>query len=778
MKKWLALVPTLLFANSALAAVSLDFFTSKSFTQTNRAFESGQTSWSTWTVEDGVAKTTISNTKFSSGLTVSFDYSEYMAHPTVEVIYGGSCESGSLAAYTYWEGSWTSKGTFKSGQKFMIDADDTKIAFQAQTSKSSDCTVEISSISIGYTDELVVTKALFSTNPDEYTRKEDSIFVTLPFKVDISSLTPTFTGIYDSYTPTTAQDFTQGPVTYTFSDGGSATRKIVLSVSKTPGDTNATMESVFGFCTKKNTKSYTKEYLNSPYEPVTIQDLVKANTYCTEDASIVHPVNSGDTGTITLGLYKWIPDSLKKTMYGRLSQTEKYAGIQIPSLATKTWYVDGEEVSESSGLDLEKTVLKITSENGDPYRYYKFVYKWTEPVNEFETVLLLDTFAVDYFYPRTIYEPETPSDTGSIIYDIPYNATAQSKLFVCGTGEHYNFDGVFRSCEGTYIVKDTNTTVSVTGKISGSSGMYVTLTNGFDRRLYAIQVYKQTKAWPVNQVVALYLHRYIGNEHFSLIAGQQGSSALKYTIPLGTKDYYSDYEINVVNLDPFAYTYYEFGNDELEWESGQTVKITSVAENNQKRILSAIVTYSLAKKDANLRAFFVQVGSANIPGTIDQENKTIHVEVPFEINKKHVSIAFAGPDFSYSEGYEQYGTYDLSDTIEFDFHSADSSTTNIYKVFLTCNPLMYETGDDAIPQVTGVSKSRISWQGNVLVYEGDLNQVQSVAIFDALGKNVYLRQGLDRATLDMGFLKAGSYFVRIQTAGGLLVQKFSTRSGR
>ena len=85
---------------------------------------------------------------------------------------------------------------------------------------------------------------------------------------------------------------------------------------------------------------------------------------------------------------------------------------------------------------------------------------------------------------------------------------------------------------------------------------------------------------------------------------------------------------------------------------------------------------------------------------------------------------------------------------------------------------------DAIPQVTGVSKSRISWQGNVLVYEGDLNQVQSVAIFDALGKNVYLRQGLDRATLDMGFLKAGSYFVRIQTAGGLLVQKFSTRSGR
>ena len=778
MKKWLALVPTLLFANSALAAVSLDFFTSKSFTQTNQAFESGQTSWSTWTVEDGVAKTTISNTKFSSGLTVSFDYSEYIAHPTVEVIYGGSCESGSLAAYTYWEGSWSSKGTFKSGQKIMIDADDTKIAFQAQTSKSSDCTVEISSITIGYTDELVVTKALFSTNPDEYTRKEDSIFVTLPFKVDISSLTPTFAGLYSSYTPTTAQDFTQGPVTYTFSDGGSATRKIVLSLAKTPGDTNATMESVFGFCTKKDTKSYTKEYLNSPYEPVTIQDLVKANTYCTEDASIVHPVNSGDTGTITLGLYKWIPDSLKKTMYGRLSQTEKYAGIQIPSLATKTWYVNGEEVSESSGLDLEKTVLKITSENGDPYRYYKFVYKWTEPVNEFETVLLLDTLAVDYFYPRTIYEPETPSDTGSIIYDIPYNATAQSKLFVCGTGEHYNFDGVFRSCEGTYIVKDTNTTVSVTGKISGSSGMYVTLTNGFDRRLYAIKVYKQTKAWPVNQVVALYLHRYIGNEHFSLIAGQQGSTALKYTIPLGTKDYYSDYEINVVNLDPFAYTYYEFGNDELEWESGQTVKITSVAENNQKRILNAIVTYSLAKKDANLRAFYVQVGSANIPGTIDQENKTIHVEVPFEINKKHVSIAFAGPDFSYSEGYEQYGTYDLSDTIEFDFHSADSSTTNIYKVFLTCNPLMYETGDDAIPQVTGVSKSRISWQGNVLVYEGDLNQVQSVAIFDALGKNVYLRQGLDRATLDMGFLKAGSYFVRIQTAGGLLVQKFSTRSGR
>ncbi len=778
MKKWAVLLSAILSTGSALAAASLDFYSNKSFTETKYAFESDQTSWSGWTVENGKARTTISATKFSSGLTISLNYQGELAHPTLEVVYGGTCGSGSVAVYTYWDGYWSSRGSILSGKKYVtIDPEDTKVAFQAQTSKTTECTVEISSVTVAYASELAITKAEFSTTPDAYKRKGDSIFVTLPFRANIESATPSFSGVYSSFTPTAAQDFTQGPVTYTFSDGGSATKDVVLSVDKTPGDTNATMESVFGFCTKKNTKSYTKEYVNSPYVKVTTQDLVKANTYCTEDAAISHPTSLGDTGTITLSLYKWIPDSLKKQMYGRLDQSEKYAGLQIPSQASKKWYVNGEEVSESDGLDLENAVLKITSENGDPYHYYRFVYHWTEPVKEFETLLLLDTVAVDWFYPRTIYEPESPNDTGSIIYDIPYNATAQSRLFVCGTGEHYSFDGILMPCEGTFIVKDTNTTVSVTGKISGSSGMYVTLTNGFDKRHYAIQVFKQSAVWPVNQVVGIYLHRYVGNEHFSLIAGKQGATALKYTIPLGTNDYYSDYEINVINLDPFANTYYEMVNENLEWESGQTVKLTSEAENKQKRILSAIVTHTPEKKSVELRGFYVHIGSANFPGTIDQEDKTIHVEVPFEINKKHVAIAFAGPDFSYSEGYKQFGTYDLTDTIEFDFHSADSTNSVIYKVSLSCNPLMYKSSGDeeSIPQIAQVDKPKIFVNGGVLIYEGDARQVQNVSIFNVLGKRVFSSVGMEHSTLDIGFLDVGIYMVKIQTRQGVSVLKFSKR---
>lgn len=56
----------------SFASVSISFYgASSEYTSTNAKFESDQTSWASWAKENGYVKTTITGSKFSSGLTVT-----------------------------------------------------------------------------------------------------------------------------------------------------------------------------------------------------------------------------------------------------------------------------------------------------------------------------------------------------------------------------------------------------------------------------------------------------------------------------------------------------------------------------------------------------------------------------------------------------------------------------------------------------------------------------------------------------------------------------------
>jgi hypothetical protein len=212
--------------------------------------------------------------------------------------------------------------------------------------------------------------------------------------------------------------------------------------------------------------------------------------------------------------------------------------------------------------------------------------------------------------------------------------------------------------------------------------------------------------------------------------------------------------------------------------------VTSVNEANQKRVVSVFSSWNEEKSLAELRHFFVQVGSARIPGKIDQEKKLVHVDVPFEMNFERTMISWGGPHRSYSENYVQDHFYDMRDTIEFDIHSADSSTKAIYKVTVAYNPDAFKPAPDTTAKDTTVKDTtkkdtieaivpRLALAKSFnLTSNGSLVSVSQVArkpfkvqVFDLTGKLV---QELKSEGLDLQF--------KIQSKGVFRVRVMSARA--
>ena len=198
--------------------------------------------------------------------------------------------------------------------------------------------MSVSSIFIGMQTEIFVTGASVP-NMSDYKKSGDSISLLIPFKSRLDSIKPSFSGYFGSVSPSTAQDFTDGPVTYTFSaKSGTETQTIVLSIAKLPGDTNAYASSFVGFCSKPDIVTAKKEFLDSPIEYLTPSVLAKQGVICSEGTKVTHPKGDGDTGTVLIDLYKWTPDSIKTKMYGRLNMDKSVAGFETSSRASKKWY--------------------------------------------------------------------------------------------------------------------------------------------------------------------------------------------------------------------------------------------------------------------------------------------------------------------------------------------------------------------------------------------------------------------------------------------------------
>lgn len=776
-------------ASSTFAAIIVDFNENNNYKTESAKLEDDQDSWSSWTKENGVLKTTIKGDKFSSAIVVPPPDCD-AGYQKLVVSYTSNCGDGNnIAAYGYDSyfptDPWYEIGSFKSGQEVSVQCDAfTKIALQAQTSSASECTVTLKSIFIGMQSEILVAGATVP-NMSDYKKSGDSISLSIPFKARLDSIVPSFSGYFGSVSPSTAQDFTEGPVTYTFTaKSGTEKQTIVLSIGKVPGDTNA-RATVAGFCKLSKTAS-----------SGTKAELVKAGNLCTEGTTIEHPNASGDTGTVTLKIYKWVPDSVKTRLYGRYNPAETYTGVGVNSLATKTWYYKGEpmeSVSSATPFDLENTVVKVSSEAGTPYYYYKFKFDYVDPVNFLYEIVMVDTVANRFYYPRTVFDPESPKDTGSVIFDLPYKGTVASKLFVCGPSDDYNMFGVWRSCKKLSWVTDSSS-ISVSGKMSGDGGMYARVTKDYDKKLYAIKLKRQTEYWPLFKVTDVVVwDNSLNNLHYSFISGLPGETALQFKIPMNRKvkgSYEDDFEVYPITMNPFFTYDYAFDSGS-NWDYASKIKVTAVNEENQKRIVSVISSWNEEKDLAELRHFFVQVGSVRIPGKIDQEKKFVHVDVPFEMNLSRAMISWGGPHKSYSENYAQDSYYDLTDTIEFDIHSADSSKSAVYKVAVVYNPDAFKpevdttkkdttvkdsTGKkEAIPLVFKNPDASVRLVGNTLLYEGDIADVRSLSIFDAQGHRVYAQAGLKSASLDVRFMNRGVYIVRAETKRGLVTARIAKR---
>jgi len=206
-----------------------------------------------------------------------------------------------------------------------------------------------------------------------------------------------------------------------------------------------------------------------------------------------------------------------------------------------------------------------------------------------------------------------------------------------------------------------------------------------------------------------------------------------------------------------------------------------------------VSSWNEEKNLAELRHFFVQVGNVRIPGKIDQEKKFVHVDVPFEMNLKRTMISWGGPHGSFSNNYVQNKYYDLSDTIEFDIYSADSSQSALYKVAVAYNPDAFKPAADTskkdttvkdttvkdstkvIPLVMKNLDASVRLAGNTLLYLGNVADVKRLFVYDALGHLVYARVALESASMDVGFMNRGVHVVKVETSHGLVTERIDKR---
>jgi hypothetical protein len=297
------------------------------------------------------------------------------------------------------------------------------------------------------------------------------------------------------------------------------------------------------------------------------------------------------------------------------------------------------------------------------------------------------------------------------------------------------------------------------------------------------------------EVAGVYVNDHSQGRHYSYIMAEPGDTKLKFTVRTMAKvvnSYDDDFGIVPVSTNPFMQYGSVFESDNL-WDTGSKIKITAFNEDNQKRILSATMQTNSEKSVAELRGLFIQFGPVQLPGTIDQEKKFVQVDLPFEMNLKRASFTWAGPHGSYCEEYEQNEFYDLSDTINFVIHSADSTKSATYKVVFVYNPDAFKPAADTskkdttvkdttvkdstkvIPLVMKNLDASVRLAGNTLLYLGNVADVKRLFVYDALGHMVYAREGLESASMDVGAMHRGVYVVKVETSHGLVTERIVKR---
>ena len=114
-------------ASSTFAAIIVDFNENNNYKTESAKLEDDQDSWSSWTKENGVLKTTIKGDKFSSAIVVPPPECD-AGYQKLVVSYTSNCGDGNnIAAYGYDSyfptDPWYEIGSFKSGQEVDVQCD-------------------------------------------------------------------------------------------------------------------------------------------------------------------------------------------------------------------------------------------------------------------------------------------------------------------------------------------------------------------------------------------------------------------------------------------------------------------------------------------------------------------------------------------------------------------------------------------------------------------------------------------------------------------------------
>lgn len=721
----------LVLASTAIsnAAVALNFQTSGGYSTSETSFDKQSSAWASWSLGlNGGISTTVSGTKFSYGLSVNtgykFDWNEDFEGANIKVTYSTSCGSNSLAIYTYDpEWGWSTGKSFNSDQVIPISYPETKVTFQAQGSSTRECNLTIKSIAIGKNNEAIVTNftAISSSVMSDYKVTQPSgsqngkIELTVPYKTNITSLTPSFTGLYKSFSPSTAQDFSKGPVTFTFTAlNGISTAAYDVVINRLPPLTGSKLTAADSSCATN----------------------FATTRFCADSIRIEQPAENQDTGAVYIYHYDQIPEDILATF----------------SLSTKVSAEASISISESGTINLQKDaepqVITVTAQDSIHKSYYHVIPVPVPADNYLYNVELTNNYESEFIYARTVWDPETSADTGKVIIDLPYKINIKN----------YHVQRWFTS-------PNSKATVNATFVANSNYGGTIEISKGYDTKIYAIEFVPREKPWSTSEVVGAFAYL-PDNEYKAAIACiRDKSDTTLFTLPmkrnndiavpiLATKDPYAPFK----NVGDFSYTL----------GAKNTLRVYAEDSTNSRKIFVSITS---KKEDsvATLRDFYIVLGNAwYIPGEINQEERTVQVNIPVEVNMAKLYYMYAGAENA-TGSVKNFEPGDFTKPFVFDMISADLSDTITYTVNAAYVP---DTTKDSVPETPKdsistaiqniVSENAFLMQNNILHIALQPSELQSVSILNSIGQ-VVLHKDSYIKEIDMGNLPTGTYFVKIKT---------------
>lgn len=86
-----------------------------------------------------------------------------------------------------------------------------------------------------------------------------------------------------------------------------------------------------------------------------------------------------------------------------------------------------------------------------------------------------------------------------------------------------------------------------------------------------------------------------------------------------------------------------------------------------------------------------------------------------------------------------------------------------------------DTSEASFAKILDNASATVKFAENNLIYTGDIHEVKSIVIYDALGNKVYSKTGFEYPVMNLEILNQGVYVVKVQTTNGMSSLKFTKK---